>query len=119
MCKLYAVCFCMRGVRKACNLCYGVVGMAMSDVDVGGWSIQLDFMGGDPIGRVHKSVVLSLPPSNMILSSYHTVHLSLLKCTLQSASVRTLMPKSDAIDKSGIMCPVRTVGRSLMCTSHS
>ncbi len=91
----------------------------MSDADVGGWSIQLDFMGGDPIRRLHKSVVMSLPPSNMILWSYHTAHLSLLKHTLQPASVRTLMTKGNAIDKLAIMCPVRTVGRPLMCTPHS
>jgi hypothetical protein len=117
--KLHAVCFCTHGVREECILCCGVVGMCNVGCRCRGWSIQLDIMGGDPIGRVHKSVVLSLPPSNMILSSYHIMHLSLLKHTLQPASVRTLMPKSNAIDKSEIMCPVRTVGRPLMCTSHS
>ncbi len=74
---------------------------------------------GDPIGKVHKSVVLSFPPSNMILLSYLTVHLCLLRCTSQPTSVNTWILNRDMIDRSGIICPVRTVGRPTMCTLHS
>ena len=74
---------------------------------------------GDPIGRVHKSVVLSFPPSNMILLSYQTVHLCLLNHTLQPNSVNTWIPNKGAIERSGIICPVRTVGRPTMCMLHS
>jgi hypothetical protein len=44
--------------------------------------------------------------------------LCLSKVTLHPASVNTRIPNSVAIDKSGIMCPVRTKRRPLMCMSH-
>ncbi len=90
---------------------------AISEVDAGGGPIPFNGLGV-PTGRVHKSVVLSFPPSNMILLSYQTVHLCLLKCTLQPASVKTLIPNSNAIDRSR-MWPVRIVGRPMMCMLHS
>ncbi len=41
---------------------------------------------------VHKSVVLSLPSSNIILLLYQMVHLNLLKWTSHPASVKTRFP---------------------------
>ncbi len=73
---------------------------------------------GVPIGRVYKSVVLSLSPSNIILLLYQMVHLNLLKQTLHPASVKTWIPNKEVIESSGIMCPVRIVGKPTMLTSH-
>jgi hypothetical protein len=38
--------------------------------------------------------------------------------TVHPASVRTRIPNSDAIDRSGIMCPVSTVGSPSSLMSH-
>ncbi len=38
--------------------------------------------------------------------------------TLHLASVKTLMPKSEAIERSRMICPVRTNGRLLIIMSH-
>jgi hypothetical protein len=59
---------------------------AISEIDVDGH--VMEDVCGDPIGRVHKSVVGSFPPSNMMLLSHQTVHLCLLNRTSHPASVR-------------------------------
>ena len=69
-------------------------------------------------GRVHKSVVASLYPRNISLPLKVTTHLSTSKVTIHPTSVRTLIPKSDAMDSSGMICPVNIIGRPGMSTSH-
>ncbi len=90
---------------------------AILEVDAIRGAMPFDGLGVST-GRVHKSVVLSFPPSNMILLSYQTVHLCLLKCTLQPASVKTLILNINTINRPGMMWPVRIVGRPTMCTLH-
>jgi hypothetical protein len=75
-------------------------------------------LGLVPIGSVRKLVALSLPPSSMILFLYHTVHFNLSNRTLHPALVSMTMPKWEAMESSGMMCPVRTTGSPLMCTSN-
>jgi hypothetical protein len=80
--------------------------------------LQLVVMLGVPIGSAHKSVALSLPPCNIILFLYQTVHVNLSKCTSHPTSVKTRMPKSKAIESSGMMWPVNVTGRPSMCMSN-
>ena len=75
-------------------------------------------LGFVPIGSMHKLVALSLPPLSMILLLYHTMHADLSNRTLHPASVSTTMPKREAMESSGMMCPVRTTRILLMCISH-
>ncbi len=79
------------------------------------WEVML---GCVPIGSVHKLVALSSPLSSIILLSYHTVHFNLSNLTLHPALVNTAMSNRDAIESSGMMCPVRTTGSPLMWTLH-
>ena len=72
----------------------------------------------DPSGKVHRSVALSLLPCKIILLSYQTVHLNLSNQTLDPAAVKTRMPNREANNNSGMICPVRVMGRPLMCMSH-
>ncbi len=51
-------------------------------------------MLGKLIGRAHRSVLLCLFPSSIILLLYQTVHLNLLKRTSHPASVKTRIPES-------------------------
>ncbi len=46
------------------------------------------------------------------------IHLSLLNTTVHPISVKTRIPNSKAMDKSGLMCPVSVMGRPGMLTSH-
>jgi hypothetical protein len=49
---------------------------------------------------------------------YRTMQLVLSNVTVHPASVRTRIPNSEAIDRSGIMCPVSTVGSPSILMSH-
>ena len=73
---------------------------------------------GVPNGRVHKSVAGSFTPRKIMAPLYRTMQLFLSNITVHPASVRTQMPNSEAIDRSGIMCPVSTVGSPSMLMSH-
>jgi hypothetical protein len=73
---------------------------------------------GDPNGRVHRLVVGSLVPRRMTFPSYLTTHSPFVNVTLHPASVRTRIPKRDAMDRLGMMCPVRTVCRPAIDISH-
>jgi hypothetical protein len=75
-------------------------------------------MSTDPRGRVHRSILGSLSPLKIILLLHCTVHLCLSKVTFHPTSINTRIPNSKAIDKSGIMCPMRTKGRPSMCMLH-
>ncbi len=75
-------------------------------------------LGFVPIGSIHMLVALSLPPLSMILLLCHTVHTDLSKCTLHPALVSTAMPKREAMESSGMMCPVRIPRHPLMCILH-
>ena len=72
----------------------------------------------DPSGRVQRSILGSLPLLKIIFPLYCTVYLCLSKVTSHPTSVDTCIPNSEAIDKSGIMCPIRTKGRPSMCMLH-
>ena len=78
------------------------------------WEVLL----GNPNESVHRSVTGSLVPRRMTCPSYQTTHSPFMKVTLHPASVSTRMPKRDAMDKLGMMCPVRTVGRPSIAMSH-
>jgi hypothetical protein len=69
-------------------------------------------------GRVHKSVDLSLFPSNIMFQLYPTMHLNLSNVTSQPASVNTRIPNSEAIKRSGMICPIRVMGRPSILMSH-
>jgi hypothetical protein len=72
----------------------------------------------EPKGRVHRSVAGSFPPLKIILPLYQTVHCSWSNVTLQSASVSARISKMEAVDRSGMMWPVSTVGRPSIYMSH-
>jgi hypothetical protein len=71
-----------------------------------------------PNGRVHKSVAGSFTPRKIMAPLYRTMQLVLSNVTVHPASVRTRIPNSEAIDRSGIMCPVSTVGSPSILMSH-
>jgi hypothetical protein len=71
-------------------------------------------MSTDPRGRVQRSILGSLSPLKIIFLLYPTVHLFLSNVMSQPTHVNTHIPNRDAIDKSGIMCPVRTNVRPSM-----
>ena len=70
------------------------------------------------IGRVHRSVVGSFMPVNIILPLYLTTHYSMSNLTVHPASVSTRIPKREAIDNSGTMCPTSVVRRPGIIISH-
>ncbi len=74
------------------------------------WEVML----GDLNGTIHKSVAGSFSPRKIISSLYQTIHLSCVSVTSHPASVSTLIPKREAMDRSGMICPVRTKGRPLI-----
>ncbi len=74
---------------------------------------------GDPNGRVHKSVAGSFSPRKIMAPLYRTVQLVLSNVTVHPASVRTQIPNSEAIDRSGIMCPVSTVRSPSILMSYT
>jgi hypothetical protein len=80
--------------------------------------MQWVVMSTDLRGRVQRFVLGSLCPLKIIFPFYCTVHLCLSKVMLHPTSVNTHVPNSEAINKSGIMCPIRTKGRPSMCMSH-
>ena len=77
------------------------------------------FLPAEPtIGRVHRSVVGSFMPVNIILPLYLTTHFSMSNLTVHPASVSTRIPKREAIDNSGTMCPTSVIGRPGIIISH-
>ncbi len=75
-------------------------------------------MPWDPNGRVHNSVEGSFSPGKIILLLNRTMHSSRVNVTSHPVSVSTQIPKTDAMDKSGMMCPVNTNGRLSIRMSH-
>jgi hypothetical protein len=73
---------------------------------------------GNPRGSVHKSVDGSLSPCKIMLPLYRTVHLCLSNVTLHPELVKILIPKSDAMDRSRMICPVSVKGRPFISMSH-
>ncbi len=71
-----------------------------------------------PSGRVHRSIVWSLLPIKIMLPLYLTTHVDLLKISLHPTLVKMCMPNKDAMESSGIMCPINGMGRPSMCVSH-
>ncbi len=70
------------------------------------------------IGRVHRSAIGSFMPVNIILPFHLTTHFSMSNLTMHPASVSTRIPKREAIDNSGTMCPTSVVGRPGIIISH-
>jgi hypothetical protein len=73
-----------------------------------------EVMPGDPNSSIHKSVAGSFSPNKIISSLYQTIHLSRVNITSHPASVSTLIPKMEAMDRSEKICPVRTKGKSFI-----
>ncbi len=71
------------------------------------------------IRSVHKSVVGSLKPVQIVLPLCFTSHFSLSKVTVHPALQRGRMPMRDAMVNNGTMCPVKTIGRPGMLMSHT
>jgi hypothetical protein len=69
-------------------------------------------------GSIHRSVAGSLAPRKITFPRYLTIHSVVVKVTSQPTSVRTRMPKRDAIDKSEMMWPVSIVRRPSIAMSH-
>jgi hypothetical protein len=57
-------------------------------------------------------------PIKTILPLYLTTHFLLSNFTVHPASVCTRIPKKEAMDNSGTMCPVSIVGRPGIMMSH-
>ncbi len=73
---------------------------------------------GPTIGRVQRSVVGSFMLIEIILPLYLTTHFLLSNFTVHPASVSTWIPKREAMDNSGTMCPMSVVGRPGIMMSH-
>jgi hypothetical protein len=71
------------------------------------------------IGRVLRSVAGSLYPRNITLPLYTTSHFSLSKMTVQLTLHSGRMPISEAIFRSGMMCPVRVIGKPGIFMLHT
>ncbi len=70
------------------------------------------------IRRVQRSVVGSFIPTKIVLPLYLMTHFLLSNFTMHPASVSTRIPKREAMDNSGMMCPTRVVGRPGITMSH-
>ena len=119
--ETHAVCFCSHSMCEESNLeRFGGMGVGNTEGrrreyrSNEFWEVILL----DPSGSVHKSVAGSLAPRKIIRSLYFTMHSLGVNVTSHPAVVRTRMPKSEATDRSGTMCPVRTVGSPSISTSH-
>ena len=77
-----------------------------------GVSVSIDevLSAGPTIGKAHWSVVGSFMPTKKKFPLYLTTHFS-SNLTVHPASVSTRIPKREAIDNSGTMCPMRVVWR--------
>jgi hypothetical protein len=73
---------------------------------------------GDPRGRFHRLVEGSFLPCKITLPLYHTMHLCLSKVSLHPVFVRTCIPNNDAMERSGMICPVSVIGRLFIFMSH-
>jgi hypothetical protein len=70
------------------------------------------------MGRVHTSVVGSLPPDIITFPLYVTTQVCLLNVTLQPTLVKMRMLKRDTMVSSGMMCPIKGKGRPSMHMLH-
>ncbi len=73
---------------------------------------------GPMIGRVQRSVVGSFIPTKIVLLLYLMTHFLLSNFTVHPTSISTRIPKREAMDNSGTMCPTRVVGRPGITMSH-
>ena len=89
-------------------------GAANSSVLVACWEVML----WDPNRRVHRSVDGSFSPRKIIFQLYVTIQSPFVNVTSHPTSVRIRIPKSKAMDKSGMMCPIKVTGRPLIWMSH-
>ncbi len=71
------------------------------------------------IGRVHRSVLGSLYPLKITLPLYTTSHFSLSKTTLHPTLHRGQIQMSEAVLRSGMMCPVSVTGNPGIFMSHT
>jgi hypothetical protein len=89
-------------------------GAADGSVLVACWEV----MSWDPNGRVHRSVDGSFSPNKIIFPLYLTIQTPFVNVTSHPASVRIRILKSEAMDRSGMMCPVKVTGRPSIWMSH-
>ncbi len=71
-----------------------------------------------PKRRFQRLVLGSLYPRSISDPLKLTTHLSLFNTNVHPTSVKTGIPNSKTMDKSGMMCPVSMMGRLGMLTSH-
>ena len=91
----------------------------LSNASCSSWSSIWEVLPAEPtIGRVHRSVAGSFTPVKIIFPLYLTTHFLMSNLTVQPAAVRTRIPKREAIDNSGTICPMSVVGRPGIIMSH-
>ena len=73
---------------------------------------------GDPRGRFHRLVEGSFLPCKITLPLYRMMHLCLSKVSLHPVFVRTCIPNNDAMERSGMICPVSVIGRLFIFMSQ-
>jgi hypothetical protein len=71
------------------------------------------------IGRVHRSVLGSLYPRKITLPLYTTSHLTSSNTTLHPTLYRGRIPISEAVFRSGMMCPVSVTDNPGILMSHT
>ncbi len=71
------------------------------------------------IGRVQRSVLRSLSPLKITHPSYMTSHLTSSNTTLHPTLLRGRIPISEAVFRSGMMCPVSVTGNPGILMSHA
>jgi hypothetical protein len=89
-------------------------GAADGSVLVACWEV----MSWDPNGRVHRSVDGSFSPCKIIFPLYVMIQSPFVNVMSHPTSVRIHIPKSEAMDRSGMMCPVKVTGRPSIWMSH-
>ncbi len=103
-----------------CNL-HGKMGMDINIVRGHQQDCVMGAMGGHalrPEGKSPKICSSIFIPLQIKFPIYLTVHLCLSKVTLHPTSVNARMLNSNAMDKSGMMCLLRTNGRPSSFMSH-
>ncbi len=92
----------------------GRMGMASANtgaVDGSTFVTCWEVMSGVPSGSVHRSVVASFLPHKIVAPLYLTMHSFFVNVTSHLASVNTLIPKSEAMERSRMIWPMSTNGR--------
>jgi hypothetical protein len=118
--KANAICPCADSVGKRRNMYCGV-GMGIGIVRATDGSVLIsrwEVMPCDPNGRVHRSNAGSFLPCRIIFLLYLTTQSPFVNVTLHPASARTLIPKSEAIERSGMMCPINVTGSPSIFILH-